>query len=418
MTIVFAVIRVLETFAAPFYYLIAFFSNRKRIPPTANVILTTSATVLARKIRARELTCKQVVSAFVERCKEVNPIVNAIVEERYEDALADAEKADKFLATTRLHVSQSQLQREKPLLGIPITIKECCSMKGMIFSTGVKRYEKRKAAYNGDAVQSLIKAGAIPIAVTSTPAYSLGIETFNDLIGYTANPYDSRKSSGGSSGGEIDLQYIRIYHSHQFQRIFFAVDRTLSDKISQAATHFETQHNCLVKQINVEEFHKIPEISLTHFQKMTVLATEKDISTREARNCGNGVIKNILKLVANGWLKNIWAMSDESYTKQIHNLKTKLSELLGSNGVLLMPTWSESACYRYQSLSKTYNICYDYFTNALDLASTAVPVGYDCNDMPLSIQVVAARGCDHLCFKVAQELENLFGGWIPPYEHA
>ncbi|XP_065214200.1 fatty-acid amide hydrolase 2-B-like isoform X3 [Planococcus citri] len=393
-----------------------------------------------------------------------------------------------------------------PTYAAPTPVYICTAITSMIFSTGVKRYEKRKAAYNGDAVQSLIKAGAIPIAVTSTPAYSLGIETFNDLIGYTANPYDSRKSSGGSSGGEaaliasaasvlglgsdaggsiripaafcgiyghktssnaivstnghvtvfsqkplldmlsvgplcryaidlqlamdvlsdnkiqhssmIDLQYIRIYHSHQFQRIFFAVDRTLSDKISQAATHFETQHNCLVKQINVEEFHKIPEISLTHFQKMTVLATEKDISTREARNCGNGVIKNILKLVANGWLKNIWAMSDESYTKQIHNLKTKLSELLGSNGVLLMPTWSESACYRYQSLSKTYNICYDYFTNALDLASTAVPVGYDCNDMPLSIQVVAARGCDHLCFKVAQELENLFGGWIPPYEHA
>lgn len=74
---------------------------------------------------------------------------------------------------------------------------------GMKLSAGIKQYEKRIAAYNGDAVQKLINAGAIPIAVTSTPPHSLWIETFNDIIGYTSNPYDTRKSAGGSSGGEV-----------------------------------------------------------------------------------------------------------------------------------------------------------------------------------------------------------------------
>lgn len=53
--VVFAVIRIMEVVTAPLYYLIAFLSNRKRIPAATNPILTTSASVLAEKIRAREV---------------------------------------------------------------------------------------------------------------------------------------------------------------------------------------------------------------------------------------------------------------------------------------------------------------------------------------------------------------------------
>lgn len=123
-------------------------------------------------------------------------------------------------------MSVSQLKSEKPLLGVPITVKESCAVKGnenvdyvgglfwallkapcahtgMKLTAGVLEYKDNRASYNGDAVDLMIQAGAIPIAVTSTPYYNAWIETDNKIIGYTKNPYDQRKAVGGSSGGEV-----------------------------------------------------------------------------------------------------------------------------------------------------------------------------------------------------------------------
>ncbi len=64
---------------------------------------------------------------------------------------------------------------------------------------------------NSPPVELLIKAGAIPIAVTSTPPYCAWVETSNSIIGYTLNPYDVSKTSGGSSGGEVGIPDLLKY---------------------------------------------------------------------------------------------------------------------------------------------------------------------------------------------------------------
>ena len=71
--------------------------------------------------------------AFIERCREVNPCLNAIVEDRFAGALEDAIKVDQFLSNTEK--SAEQLQSETPLLGVPITVKEACECAGMCFHT-------------------------------------------------------------------------------------------------------------------------------------------------------------------------------------------------------------------------------------------------------------------------------------------
>lgn len=60
-----------------------------------------------------------------------------------------------------------------------------------------------KADADGTAVANVKRAGAIPIAVTNTPELCASVETFNFVTGYTANPHDLSRSSGGSSGGEV-----------------------------------------------------------------------------------------------------------------------------------------------------------------------------------------------------------------------
>lgn len=70
----------------------------------------------------------EVVSFYVNRIKEVNPVINAVVDDRFPEALEEAEKVDEFLQNTKL--SEAEIEKVKPLLGVPITIKESCSVAG------------------------------------------------------------------------------------------------------------------------------------------------------------------------------------------------------------------------------------------------------------------------------------------------
>lgn len=73
-----------------------------------------------------QVTSEEVVLAYIERIKEVNPIINAVVEDRFEAAIEDAKRADRLVQTT----SEFQLVTNYPILGVPFTVKESCSLKG------------------------------------------------------------------------------------------------------------------------------------------------------------------------------------------------------------------------------------------------------------------------------------------------
>lgn len=75
------------------------------------------------------MTSEQVVCAYIERIKEVNPIINAVVEDRFEAAIEDAKRADRLVQTT----SELQLITNYPILGVPFTVKESCSLNGKLY---------------------------------------------------------------------------------------------------------------------------------------------------------------------------------------------------------------------------------------------------------------------------------------------
>ncbi|KAK9702949.1 Amidase [Popillia japonica] len=66
----------------------------KFVPPTDEPILKLSATALAQKVRERKLYSQEIIQAYKRRIQEVNPIINAVVEDRFEEALEEAKKAD------------------------------------------------------------------------------------------------------------------------------------------------------------------------------------------------------------------------------------------------------------------------------------------------------------------------------------
>lgn len=83
---------------------------------------------------------------------------------------------------------------------------------GMSYTGGTLSRQGIKAAENGAAVQLLLNAGAIPLLVSNTSELCTALHTFNYLFGATVNPYDTRKTSGGSSGGEVIVRAIQPGH--------------------------------------------------------------------------------------------------------------------------------------------------------------------------------------------------------------
>uniref|UniRef100_A0A336K9U2 CSON004845 protein n=1 Tax=Culicoides sonorensis TaxID=179676 RepID=A0A336K9U2_CULSO len=189
-----------------FRMLIQFLYGEKgeSMPPIKNLILLDSATTLAYKIRTRKLTSVEVVKAFIQRIHEVNPMLNIVVDERFADALKDAEKADAFIASGVL--TEEQLAKEKPFLGVPITTKDCIRVKGMLHTAGLVCRKDIRGEEDAESMGLMRKAGAIPLALTNVSECCMWWESFNKVHGRSNNPYDVNRIVGGSSGGEGAIQ--------------------------------------------------------------------------------------------------------------------------------------------------------------------------------------------------------------------
>lgn len=148
--------------------------------------------------RSLQLTSEQVVCAYIERIREVEPFLNAVIEDRFDDAINDAKRADKVIAETSI----VYVIANYPLLGVPFTVKESIAVNGMSLVGGTVPRIGMKATSDAVVVQKLKAAGAIPLLVSNTPEYCISWECSNLVHGRTSNPFDGSRSSGGSSGGE------------------------------------------------------------------------------------------------------------------------------------------------------------------------------------------------------------------------
>lgn len=131
----------------------------------------------------------------------MNPIINAVVDTRFKEALEEAQWVDDIVGL----LDTSDLWCRYPLLGVPVSVKEPIGVKGLSHTTGDYHRKGIKATNDALAVQYLKEAGAIVLCVTNVPEWSLGWETENPLFGRTVNPYNNYRTVCGSSGGEAAL---------------------------------------------------------------------------------------------------------------------------------------------------------------------------------------------------------------------
>ncbi len=148
---------------------------------------------LSRGIKARDVSCLEVMTAYLDHIDTFNPRVNAIISmPPREKLLADAEMRDAQLARGEwlgwMH-------------GFPQAVKDNLPVRDLAFTRGSPLFRDFIAPADAIVAERLRAAGAVMIGKTNTPEFALGSQTHNPVFGTTLNPYDISKTAGGSSGG-------------------------------------------------------------------------------------------------------------------------------------------------------------------------------------------------------------------------
>ena len=151
-----------------------------------------SVTELATLIRTKDVSVHEVVMAHIRQIEAVNPALNAVVCNRFDQARREASLADdKRLAGAAL----------RPLHGVPCTIKDSLDTAGTVTTYGTRGRREFVPQRDATVVRRLRAEGAIVLGKSNTPEFTLGGEMDNPVYGHTNNPHDLSRTPGASSGG-------------------------------------------------------------------------------------------------------------------------------------------------------------------------------------------------------------------------
>ena len=471
-------------------------------------LLTLSATELARRIRSGEVSSGEVVERHIARIEEVNPGLNAVVRERFDEARLEAKQADD-------RTRSAGADALPPLHGVPCTIKESIALTGMPHTSGVVARAGCIADADATPVARLRKAGAIPLGVTNVPELTAWVATFNKVYGVTANAYDVSRVPGGSSGGEGSIVgaggspfgigtdiggSIRIpafcngVFGHKptgglvpgsgqvpayegahcrfnctgplarraedlmpllrivagpdgldpgcsemplgdpsevdvagLRVVVVETDRAPGDVdaelrfAQQRAAYALAARGATVEMIRLGELKGSLAMAATLQLEEGRVPIPDDLYDPEWPGLARELVRFALRRSSHnypplmaliggriglrmpGWIRK--------HTEKARAFRTRLEDLL-DGGVMLYPS-ARGVAPRHGSKSATHFRFTGVF-NVLEMPSTQTPLGLGKEGLPLGVQVIAARGNDHVTIAVAQELERAFGGWVPP----
>jgi len=481
-----------------------------------NELHRSSALDLATMIRAGRVSSREVVESHIAQVRRVNPQLNAMVSDRFDDARAEADAADARLAGGA---------DDLPLLhGVPCTIKESFSVAGMPWSAGLVSRRALRAGSDAVTVQRLRSAGAIVLGVTNTSELCMWMESVNRVYGRTTSAYDTGRTSGGSSGGEGAMVgsgaspfglgsdiggSIRmpaffngvfghkpsgalVPSSGQFPQATGSASlmlstgpltrsaRDLMPLLKLLAGPDEGDPMCRAMhlgdpaavELSTMTVHDVrDDKSLQRFPIETALLDAQEAAVQALARRGARVVKTSIPGLADAF--ELWsaamhtrnqvsfasllggegpALSTASVLRElprsiagrsdftlpalglalaehlpmllsarlmtmnarIEQLRARVDGLLGSRDVILFPSHPRVAPKHHAPLLRFVDAGFTGVFNVLEVPVTQVPLGLDSRALPVGVQVVGARGQDHVPIAVALALEEALGGWVPP----
>jgi amidase len=150
-----------------------------------------TAKVLVALLQARQVTAVELLDRAIARIEAHDGNLNAVAVRDFERARAAAAEADRALARGD----------RRPLLGVPMTIKEAINVAGLPTTWGIPGTEHIPVRDDAVAVARLKAAGAVVLGKTNVPLMLADWQSYNSVYGTTNNPWDLGRTPGGSSGG-------------------------------------------------------------------------------------------------------------------------------------------------------------------------------------------------------------------------
>jgi fatty acid amide hydrolase 2 len=147
-------------------------------------------------LRQRKTSPVEILRAYRRQADLVNPSLNAIVAERWDQAFLEAKALENKI------MNEGSVPN---LAGLPFTAKELFEVKGMPHTLGMEKRRGKKATATSSMIERMVHEGALFAGLTNVPEMGFWFETYNLVYGVTNNPYDLRRTPGGSSGGEAAI---------------------------------------------------------------------------------------------------------------------------------------------------------------------------------------------------------------------
>jgi amidase len=150
-----------------------------------------TARELVAELADRRMSAVELLEQAIAHIERVDSRINAVVVHDFDRARAAAAEADAALARGE----------RRPLLGLPMTIKESFNVAGLPTTWGIPRFKEWRPSDDAVLVSRLKAAGAIILGKTNVPLGLSDWQSYNDIYGTTNNPWDPGRTPGGSSGG-------------------------------------------------------------------------------------------------------------------------------------------------------------------------------------------------------------------------
>ncbi|XP_072361284.1 fatty-acid amide hydrolase 2-like isoform X2 [Scyliorhinus torazame] len=423
--------------------------NVRPVPPAVRPLLLLSGVELARRIRQKQIKCVDVIQEYISRIRDVNPIINAVVAERFAAALKEAKEVDNRIAEGGEDVKS--LEESVPYLGVPFTVKEAIALEGgegciiaaagsvMGVGSDIGGSIRMPAFFNGiyghKPTTGLVPNGGQFPNATGRKAEFLCtgpmcryVEDLIPMLKVMAGPNISKVKLDE----EVFIKKVKFYSmEHDGGSPFVSkVDSELIRAQRKLTEYLEVQFGVQVQQVQI---HKMKYA----FQIWSAMMVSPETDGKESRSfkelmADHGkeirplweLVKKILGLSPHT-IPAIGLVITEDLAKANHqsnvklmnmsrNLQNEFSNLLGDDGVFLYPSHPKIAPRHHHPKLMPFNFAYTAIFNVLGLPVTQCPLGLSKDGLPLGIQLVANHHNDHLCLRVAQHLECAFGGWRNP----